>query len=590
MNARYTNERNTLMLIALMKAHHIKKVVASPGSTNISLVASLQEDPYFEMYSCVDERSAAYIACGMAAESGEPVALTCTGATASRNYAPGLTEAFYRKLPVLAVTSTMHVGRVGQNLPQVIDRSRPMADIARCSVLIPSIHDAEDEWACNVSLNKALLELRRHGGGPVHVDLVTQYDPHFETESLPEERVIRRIGPADPVPALPKGRTAVFVGSHKPWSEELTRLVGRFCEQHDAVVICDHTSNYRGSCAVYPSLLTSQDFWDSPLKQIDFLIDLGEVSGAYMDIRPREVWRVSPDGEVRDTFRKLTHVFEMEEGAFFRLFVSEEGHAPDVRQYEAWQEELRDLREKIPELPFSNIWIAQQTIHRLPEGSRLHLGILNSLRSWDFFEKNPDIQTFCNTGGFGIDGNVSSLAGAALASPERLFFGVVGDLAFFYDMNILGNRHIGPNIRLLLINNGKGTEFRNYSHIEIRFGAAADHFIAALDHFIAAADHFGSKSPDLAKHYAQDLGFRYLSASTKDEFRDCLETFLSPEGADRPILLEAFTDSNLESDALKAMRRLEVSKKKEAVQTAKSAVKSILGEKGTAALRKIIHP
>ena len=77
-----------LILLALLKAHGIRKVIASPGTTNIALVASMQQDPYFQMYSAADERSAAYMACGLAAESGEPVVLSCTGATASRNYLP----------------------------------------------------------------------------------------------------------------------------------------------------------------------------------------------------------------------------------------------------------------------------------------------------------------------------------------------------------------------------------------------------------------------------------------------------------------------------------------------------------------------
>ena len=118
----YTSEKNTQMLVSLMKAHGVRKIVASPGTTNICFVQSLQYDKYFEIFSAADERSAAYIACGLAEESGEPVALSCTGATASRNYVPGLTEAFYRKLPILAVTSTQHIGRVGQNIAQVLDR------------------------------------------------------------------------------------------------------------------------------------------------------------------------------------------------------------------------------------------------------------------------------------------------------------------------------------------------------------------------------------------------------------------------------------------------------------------------------------
>ena len=104
MNFHNTSERNIQIVLYLLKAHGIKKVVASPGATDVSLVASMQHDPYFEMYSCLDERSAAYMACGMAAESGEPVMITCTGATSSRNYMPALTEAYYRHLPILAVT------------------------------------------------------------------------------------------------------------------------------------------------------------------------------------------------------------------------------------------------------------------------------------------------------------------------------------------------------------------------------------------------------------------------------------------------------------------------------------------------------
>ena len=127
----YSSERSVQMLISLLKQHDIKKCVLSPGTTNLTLVASLQHDPYCELYSSVDERSAAYIACGMAAESGEPVVLSCTGATASRNYLPGLTEAYYRKLPVLAVTSTQDEVRIGHLRPQVIDRNSLQNDISR---------------------------------------------------------------------------------------------------------------------------------------------------------------------------------------------------------------------------------------------------------------------------------------------------------------------------------------------------------------------------------------------------------------------------------------------------------------------------
>ena len=60
---------------------------------------------------------------------------------------------------------------------------------------------------------------------------------------------------------------------------------------------------------------------------------------------------------------------------------------------------------------------------------------------------------------------MSSLLGASLVHPERLYFGVVGDLSFFYDMNVLGNHHIGRNVRILLINNALGAEFHLFKQI-----------------------------------------------------------------------------------------------------------------------------
>ena len=67
MNHYYTSERNVLIVLALMKAHGIRKMIASPGTTNLTLIASLQQDSFFEMYSAPDERSAAYMACGLPA-------------------------------------------------------------------------------------------------------------------------------------------------------------------------------------------------------------------------------------------------------------------------------------------------------------------------------------------------------------------------------------------------------------------------------------------------------------------------------------------------------------------------------------------
>ena len=125
----YTSEENVQILIALLKKHNVSKIIASPGTMNISFVGSVQTDNYFTIYSAPDERSAAYMACGLAKECNEPVVITCTGATASRNYIPGLTEAFYSKIPIISVTFSQPFAYIGQNRPQVMDRRTQLNDM-----------------------------------------------------------------------------------------------------------------------------------------------------------------------------------------------------------------------------------------------------------------------------------------------------------------------------------------------------------------------------------------------------------------------------------------------------------------------------
>ncbi len=573
----YTDERNAQIVISLMKAHHIRKVIASPGTTNICLIASMQQDPYFEIYSAPEERSAGYMACGLAAESGEAVAISCTGATASRNYMPALTEAYYRKLPVLAITSSRRNTRIGHNFDQVTDRTQLPKDVARLSVQLPVITDLESEWGCVVAANKAMLELRHHGGGPVHINLETMYSRNYGVKELPPTRAIYRISQGDPIPEVAGRKIAILVGTHTAWSDRLTKMVDDFCEIYNAVVICDHTSNYKGKYGVSGNLMGIQRFNESIIKNIDLMIYLGDILALPYSISAQSVWRVNPDGELRDPFHKLKYVFEMTEEAFFTLYTSKDMKRVDCAFHKACMEENRSLRDNlktvVEKLPFSNAWIASQTAPRLPEGSVLHLGIQNSLRFWNFFEIPESVRGYSNTGGFGIDGSMSSTIGAALADAGRLYFCVLGDLSFFYDLNSLGNRHVGNNVRIILVNNGKGTEFKLSGNPGSMFGEDTDRFISA-------GGHYGRQSKDLVRHYAEDLGMEYLTASSKEAYLGELERFISPQIGNRPMLLEVFTDSMDEDEALTMLQDCLVDEKLRTRRIAGSTIKNVLGEKG----------
>ncbi len=577
MNTHYTVEKDAQILIQLMKEHGVKKVVASPGSTNICFVASIQQDPFFEIYSCVDERSAAYLACGLAEESGEAVAISCTGATASRNYFPGLTEAYYRHLPILAITSTQSRERIGHNIPQVVDRSVVPNDAVYTSVCLPFVDNEETEWSCIVKVNKALLDLKKNGGGPVHIDLTTRYSTDFSIKELPKVRKINRYLSGESFPTLSDSKIAIFVGAHNAWSENLTLAVDEFCERYNAVVLCDHTSNYWGKYRILPNALCGQDQYRANCAYIDTLIHIGEMSGCYMTIYPKQVWRVHQDGELKDTFKVLTNVFEMNELEFFTKYNSMKKTKSVNSYYKEWKDECDSIDRNIPDLPFSNVWVARKLSQKVPDNSVLHFGILNSLRSWNYFEVTKNVKGYCNVGGFGIDGCVSSLIGASFVNKSKIYMGIVGDLAFFYDMNSIGNRNISSNLRLIVINNGRGSEFKNYISWASMFGDDTDDYISA-------AGHFGNKSSVLIRHLSEDLGFEYISAKNKTEFENSYTHFIDEKVSDKPILFEIFTSPEDESEAIRLVRNVE----KSASSSAKNLVKNILGESGTQTIKKWI--
>lgn len=579
----YTAERNVQIVIALLKANGIKRVIASPGTTNMTFVGSIQNDPFFEIFSSVDERSAAYLACGMAAETGEPVVLSCTGATASRNYMSGLTEAYYRKLPVLAITSHRGDQQIGHLIDQQIDRRQRPADIVMESVVVPMVKDATDAKYCTIEANKAILALKLNGGGPAHINLFTSYNSDFSVQALPAVRAIKRHTAYEELPEMPSDkRVAIFIGAHKNFSPQETEVIDNFCFAHNAAVFCDHTSNFYGKSAAHMQIVFGQVNYSSPLKFVDLLIHIGEVTGDVYRMTPQQVWRVSEDGALRDMFGCLTDVFMMPEQYFFKHYTPN-NYLP-IRDYlDDCQKEYNEFISNIPELPFGNIWMAQQLHDRLPIASELHMGIYNSLRSWNFFSLPKEVKAQCNVGGFGIDGGISSMIGASLANPKRLIFGVFGDLAFFYDMNVLGNRHVGNNVRLMLINNGCGAEFRLSVHLcERNFGEEANPFMAA-------AGHFGNKSPQLVKHYAEDLGYEYLTASSKDEFEQMMNRFLTPEITDRPMLFEVFTDKQNESNALEMLLNMKSDSGTVIKNNLRKVAGQVLGGKGVKALKTILN-
>lgn len=93
----------------------------------------------------------------------------------------------------------------------------------------------------------------------------------------------------------------------------------------------------------------------------------------------------------------------------------------------------------------------------------------------------------------------------------------------------------------------------------------------------------------MVRHYAENLGFDYLSASSKEDFENVYLRFLGSEQVEKPILLEVFTNTEDESLALEFILNLVVDNKLKIKNDVSNAVKRVMGQKGVEVIKKLIR-
>lgn len=540
----YSNIPSVQILVALLKAYQIHDCVLSPGGSDIPLIHSIETDPFFTCYSVVDERSAAYFAMGVSQSRNKPVACICTSGTAVCNYLPGITEAWYQHVPVVAITADKDPYFQGQLETQKIDQNTIFAGVVKKEVNLPLVASDKDAWLCNRLINEALLELAHHGTGPVHINIpIVGATNVYDVQSLPIERKISIISEAssetiwkERMQSLTNKRILFVVGQGVVFADETKTIINEICHKLNCVFALEHLSNLDCDNGVYTYPVTETVPYED-IKHLvpDVVISLGDNLAAY-SLKPilrknyttLENWLVSEAGTVRDAYKCLTNIFECSPAVFFSRLLNLVSSKDENRTYfEAWQKAISKI--VMPDFDFSNFYVAKKLAETIPEGSLLHLAILNSTRVMQFFPLNKGVRTYSNVGALGIDGCMSTFAGQSAATSDLSFL-LIGDLSFFYDMNAASLRSIGNNVRIVMLNNGGGSEF---------------HFFMGKNNISTINDFICAKNQRTAKGWIESLGFDYFSARTKEEFDKVIPTFGQP--SDKPLFIEVFTD--MEEDA-----------------------------------------
>lgn len=571
----YTIQENVRIVVSLLKQYKIRFIVLNPGGTNIPLVHAVQDDPFFTCYSVPDERSAMYFAIGLYLQTGEIVATSCTSAQATRNYVPGLTEAFYKHVPILAITTSKLERFQYQEYMQAPDQCSLPRDAVKKTYDLSPVTDVNTRVLCYHNAKEAILELTHRSPGPVqlNVRIVDLQQGKFEEVELPKIRPLKRYMAWDDWDniELQNKKILIVVGEHRPFTKRQQDSINAFCRCYNVTVYTNHLSNFNNDYSIRANLLIASG--GIRALQPDVLITVGgqtgdyPIYGALSTPRGFEHWRVAEDGGFVDTYGSLTKIFECPDYYFFEKLTieSSSGH----NYFDAWKA-LNDTMVFDVELPFSNLYVAQQLYNQIPQNSIMNFAILNSLRCWSFFPLESSINCYANVAAFGIDGCNSMLIGESMAT-DRLCFIVTGDLAFFYDMNALGIRHIKNNVRVLLVNNGGGAEFKIMTqHWKERVN---------VNNYVSACGHNGS-----AKGWAENCGFVYLTASSKEELSCVKDSFLTT--SDKPILLELFTNGDDEQKAIDLFlgkNRIVYNDDK-----IKHFVGSIIGQQGVSLIKKVL--
>lgn len=544
-------------LVALLQAHGVRDLVLCPGSRNAPLVHALSHQlAGATCHSIIDERSAGFYALGLALATHRAVVVCCTSGTAVANLHPAVAEAYYQGVPLIVLSADRPERWIGQWAGQTLPQPGLFGSLVRKAVHLPEPHTEEERWYCNRLINEALLAALAPLPGPVQINVpisdpgvsllpptLAEHTPGSSDRrpiGMQPGRCIQQLYPyridAQAVESLLRRlatfeRKMILVGQES-WSAVMS-MGESFPQSLRKQFLCigESLSNSPVSICSLDALLASLSEGDRRALQPDLLITLGghivsnKMKQYLRSYPPRETWHLSPDPTVVDLFCSLTEQIIAPVGPFLETMAQGlEGHAssPYARH---WRERIDQLPSPTPR--YSSLAVVGSLLSHLPEElCVLHLANSSSVRYAELFRKPRRLLTLCNRGTSGIEGSLSTALGFARQRAEERHFIVIGDLSFFYDLNALGLPEVGNNVRVLLLNNQRGSIFQSLPTLEM--DRLSQRYITA-EHQLQA------------QGWAESCGWEYLSVHEASELEETITYFVGP--SERPRLLEAFVSS-----------------------------------------------
>jgi 2-succinyl-5-enolpyruvyl-6-hydroxy-3-cyclohexene-1-carboxylate synthase len=557
-------------LVEVCSQKGIKNAILCPGSRSAVLTIAFDAHPDIRCLSISDERSAGYVALGIAQQTQTPVVLVCTSGTAALNFAPAVAEAFFLEIPLLVLTADRPLEWIDQYDGQTIYQQNLFGQNCKKSYQLAADYANPDtQWFTNRTINEAINVSSSQPQGPVHLNVPIR-EPFYplENEGISFDSSVRIIKNITTEKLLSKEawqelydtwRAAenklIVVGQSN--DQEIAKILTTIQNEWQIPVVANAISNVPNAIVTTPDLVF--DNLNDDEIEIDLLITTGKsvLSKSQKQFlrkcKPKQHWHIQENERIFDTFQTMTHHVQVSASYFFqKLFEDidylnflegdDEYHSED--SFFAFFEKREFEAQKRSNLALfqpqnAEIFYYNQLMASIPASTILHLGNSMSVRYANLFYYNlqKDVVVYCNRGTSGIDGSLSTAVGAALATDKQVIC-ILGDVSFQYDKNALWNTNLPNNLKIIVMNNGGGNIFRMIA------GPKQQH---AFKEFFETNQHQNAEL--LAKMYK----LSYYKVLLISELADNLLSFFADDSC---AILEIFTQPTANETAFKEFKSL----------------------------------
>jgi len=505
----------------------VRHAVMSPGSRNAPLIISFARNEKIKKWIIPDERSAGFIALGIAQKTNAPVVLCCTSGTALLNYAPAIAEAFYREIPLIVLSADRPPELIDQRDGQTIRQFEVLTNHVKCSAQLPVIGDESDAEKYESTLIESLSETSNLPLGPIHINIPFREPFYPENgQQLSFKKPSFRINkPSEAKIEFPKilfSKILLVIGQ-QPFDEQLRHELEK---QAKKIPITQSPLNNLGISGIkhYDLFIQDQDELQPELLITSGLSVVSKRLKNYLrKNKPMEHWHFDPAGVAVDTFLTNPKIIK----ASLTDFLSQCSLNTSDEYLDKWKNldaKTGTVLQSVDHEQFSETAAFQNVLSSLPENIELHLSNSMPVRFAEMFGVNKKIRSWANRGASGIDGVTSTALGTSLVS-DRLNVLLIGDLAFLYDRNAFFHNHPYPNLRIIVFNNSGGGIFR---------------LIDGPSNLPELEAYFETRHKRTAEHICKENSIEYCTAKDETELLEEIELFF--DQSESPKLLEIFTN------------------------------------------------